>query len=364
MRNGCETAFGPARRETGNGMGSHSISRSAPTPNGAADRGPRANLVTIAHLSDVHLPNVRGFSARYWNIKRGLGWLNWHLKRKRIHSRAAIDALIRDLSAQVPDHIAVTGDLVNIGLPGEYEAARDWLGTVGTADRVSVVPGNHDIYVEPEGTAGVALWRAYMCSDAFGAGIAGQPASGEDAQFPYVRRIGPAALVGVNSSCATAVGYADGEVGGEQRARLAQLLDRLGSEGLARIVMIHHPPMPGLTAPRRSIRDAAEVAAVIERHGAELVLHGHNHRVSHAMIGNARVDGIASASALRALHDEPEARYTLYRVSSAEGRVRISRELRGLAPITGVDQELVVRIFGTNEFECAVAPRAKATSTT
>ena len=45
--------------------------------------------------------------------------------------------------------------------------------------------------------------------------------------------------------------------------------------------------------------DAAEVAAVIERHGAELVLHGHNHRVSHAMIGNARVDGIASASALR-----------------------------------------------------------------
>ena len=51
------------------------------------------------------------------------------------------------MHAAEPDHIAVTGDLVNLALDDEVEAARGWLETVGPPDLVSVVPGNHDAYV-------------------------------------------------------------------------------------------------------------------------------------------------------------------------------------------------------------------------
>ena len=58
-----------------------------------------------------------------------------------------LDALVEDLQAQRPDHIAVTGDLVNISLVAEFAPARAWLESVGTPDHVTVVPGNHDAYV-------------------------------------------------------------------------------------------------------------------------------------------------------------------------------------------------------------------------
>lgn len=320
---------------------------------------PEGSIVSIAHLSDCHLPNVAGFSPRYWNLKRGLGFLNWHLKRKAIHSRAAVAALVADVHAQAPDHIAVTGDLVNIGLPAEYVAARDWLTALGPPDRVSVVPGNHDIYVEPEGTAGVALWADYMSPDAYGHSIMGKAGALEAGpRFPFLRRVGSAAIVGVNSSCATAVGYAGGEVGAAQRQRLGVILSQLKAEGLFRLVLIHHPPMPGLTPPRRSILDAAEVEAVIARHGAELVLHGHNHRRSQARIGDTRIEGIGSASAVRGYHDEPAAQYALYRIAVTGGRASVTVTLRGFptAPAGRASEsaDLLVQELGTSEFKCAL----------
>ena len=38
---------------------------------------------TLAHISDVHLGPVAGFHPRYWDLKRGLGYLNWHRGRVR-----------------------------------------------------------------------------------------------------------------------------------------------------------------------------------------------------------------------------------------------------------------------------------------
>ena len=61
---------------------------------------------------------------------------------------------------------------------------------------------------------------------------------------------------------------------------------------------------------------------MIGRHGAELILHGHNHRdvvtrVSHAA-GQTTVIGICSGSASRAHHGEPLARYNLLRFRAAQ----------------------------------------------
>ncbi len=236
---------------------------------------------TLAHLSDVHLAPLPGFPARHWNLKRTLGYLNWLRKRRAAHLRPTLDALVADVKAQAPDHIAVTGDLINIGLPAEYVAAEQWLRALGPPDRVTVVPGNHDIYTRLRNDPGHERWRAYMASDAAGiALLRGQATSGG---FPFVRRFGRIALIGLNSAVPTRPLYANGRLGTEQRARLEDLLQRLGRDGALRVVLIHHPPFLGQASSKKALEDAAEHEAILRQFGAELVLHGHNHRSMHAV---------------------------------------------------------------------------------
>ena len=231
-----------------------------------------SDTVTIAHLTDLHLGPIAGFTPRYWNLKRGLGYLNWMRKRRHDHQRAALDRIVDDMMRQAPDHIAVGGDLCNIGLPHEHAAALVWLETLGAPERISVVPGNHDIYCRLGRDPGVGRWAAFMASDARGAVYLDDPTG-----FPFVRVVGRVALIGVNSALPTPPAMAWGRVGGEQLARLAAVLDRLAGAGLFRLVLIHHPPLSGQASNARGLRDARAVEAVLARHGAELVVHGHNH---------------------------------------------------------------------------------------
>src|SRR5512134_3952897 len=89
-------------------------------------RGMKTQL-TIAHLTDVHLGPIAGFGPRYWNVKRLLGYANWVRNRRNAYQREVLERIVADLTAQAPDHIAVTGDLVNIGLPQEHINALAWV---------------------------------------------------------------------------------------------------------------------------------------------------------------------------------------------------------------------------------------------
>jgi 3',5'-cyclic AMP phosphodiesterase CpdA len=300
-----------------------------------------SRTITIAHISDLHLGPPEGFAPRYWNLKRLLGYLNWLKNRRHVHVPAVAARLLADIRAQAPDHLAVTGDLVNIGLPREHENALSWLGGVGPPDRVTVVPGNHDIYSDIGSDPGVARWRAYMASDTWGAAQHSAPEP-----FPFLRRIGEVAIVGVNSSVPTPPVIATGRVGAGQIERLGALLRRLGQERLFRLVLIHHPPLPNLARPSRALNDAAGVEAVLREAGAELVVHGHNHtNTLHwveplAGTGATPVVGIASGSAACAYKHEPLARYNLYRISAEPGGWQVEMIGRGLAGPGGPIVEL------------------------
>ncbi|HEX2256651.1 MAG TPA: metallophosphoesterase, partial [Afifellaceae bacterium] len=96
--------------------------------------------------------------------------------------------------------------------------------------------------------------------------------------FPFMRRKGHVALIGVSSARASAPFMATGRVGRGQTERLRALLREAGAEGLFRVVLIHHPPK--MLDPRNSWRrltDGSRLRAAIEADGAELVLHGHDH---------------------------------------------------------------------------------------
>ena len=276
-------------------------------------------VFTLAHLSDVHLGPLPAVGLRHWNLKRVLGWLNWQYRRRHVYSRDVLDRLVDDLRAQAPDHIAVTGDLANLGLPAEHEIALDWLGTLGTPDRVTVIPGNHDIYSGIGADPGTARWQPYMSANTAAVDHAIAEAMGAEHAFPFVRRFGKARDHRAELRGADAAVLCHRTIGIRSNfAQLAKILDRLGAEGMMRVVLIHHPPLPGLSKPRHDLEDAAALADVLARHGAELVLHGHEHREMLAWHptpgGRIPIIGVPSASLAMPYKQEPLARYNLYRL--------------------------------------------------
>ena len=300
--------------------------------------------LTLAHLSDIHLGPLPRFPARHWNIKRGLGFLNWHRNRKAAHLPSVLATLVADMQAQQPDHVAVTGDLVNIGLPEEYETALNWLRQLGSPHDVTVIPGNHDIYVRLGGDPGVGRWLAYMSARPVDHSPGQSVATPETLQFPFVRRLGRIALIGLNSAVPTPPFVAAGRLGLAQLTRLAAMLDQLAQEGLARVVLIHHPPLPGQAGRMKALRDAAALAEVIGRHGAELVLHGHNHRsqlrIHETPAGPLPVIGVPSASLGAPHNNETLARYHIYRFETLGSSLEVTHIARGLSTAGGQVVEL------------------------
>jgi 3',5'-cyclic AMP phosphodiesterase CpdA len=122
-------------------------------------------MFVLAHLSDPHLGPLPRPRLTELLGKRATGYLNWRRKRQYVHRSAVLARIVADLKAQKPDHIAVTGDLVNISLAGEYAPARAWLEALGPPGDVTLVPGNHDVYVRKAATAPAIHWCDYMRGD-------------------------------------------------------------------------------------------------------------------------------------------------------------------------------------------------------
>lgn len=285
-------------------------------------------MFVIAHLSDPHLGPIP--EARITELlgKRFFGMMNWIGARRRNFGASTLTPLLDDIAAMAPDHICVTGDLVNVSLPEEFDTGATFLASLGPQDRVSVVPGNHDAYVRSAMHYHLERWAPFLKGDDT------HPHTPVDVEsFPYVRRRGNVALVGVSTAVPTAVFLASGEVGKAQRARLGQLLAKLGEEGLFRAVMIHHPPV-GARPFHRDLKDAEAVRQVIAEAGAELVMHGHDHRASLGQIdgkaGPIPVVGVPSASA-GPDDDRGAGRYNLYSVTGEPGAWRCEMEQRGYA---------------------------------
>lgn len=235
----------------------------------------------LAHLSDPHLPPPPGSGGIA--AKQLLGRAAWRRKR-HVHRPEVLAALMADVAAHRPDHICLTGDLINTSTPAELVAARHWLEDFAPPHDLTVSPGNHDLLV-PRGPDPWREWRPWM----------------EDAPgpFPRLRVRGRMALINLSSATPTPVFSARGRLGHAQLAALATMLEQTGAEGLHRIVLVHHPVAPG--APKRkALADAPQLTGVLARAGAELVLHGHLHRAGLAAVagpaGAIPVLGAPSAS--------------------------------------------------------------------
>lgn len=268
----------------------------------------------FAHFSDPHLPLLPGWPAplRHLAGKRLLGFLSWRRKRHKVHRPDVLAALLADIAAHAPDHLVVTGDLVNIALPDEFEQARAWLEGLGSPDSVSVVPGNHDATVAVPWSAGLGRWQPWMSGD------------GARQGFPFVRVRGPVAFVGVSTAVPSLPLLATGTVGAAQAGRLEEILAGLSRRGLFRVVLMHHPPLCVHESARKALTDRRRVRGVLERAGAELVLHGHHHREHVGQVPGPGgipipVIGVTSASAAPVGHTQP-ACWVQFTVEEGEGK--------------------------------------------
>ena len=135
-----------------------------------------------------------------------------------------------------------------------------WRGweALGPPERVTVIPGNHDIYARIGRDLGTRCWAPYMASDRQGADL-----------LPWSRF----------SVCAGA------GRGGSRRGQLrstnaaprwpgdasdaisslpwTETLAALGAAQLFRVVLIHHPPLPGQASRARGLLDAAALEAAL-----------------------------------------------------------------------------------------------------
>ena len=205
--------------------------------------------------------------------------------------------------------------VANLSLPAEFIKAQQWLQSLGPPTRVTAIPGNHDAYVETNWRQGWVQWTEYMLGDT--SADDDHAFRNPDGIFPSLRVRGPVALVGVCTAKPSAPHLAIGSIGAGQLQKLEAILARISGQRLYRVLLIHHPPVPGAVSRRKRLTDAPALRSLLARYGVELILHGHAHRAVQNYLktptDRVPVMGAPSASAL-SRNPEHRARYYIYRI--------------------------------------------------
>jgi 3',5'-cyclic AMP phosphodiesterase CpdA len=240
--------------------------------------------VRLVHLTDPHLtkpPDWRTLAGRSHLGKRYLGYASWVRKRRKLLRREWLDELIGEIESLEPDRLLITGDLTQIGTAEEIAEAGGWLESLGDPDRVCFVPGNHDTYAGESWSNLLGCWSEYL--------------PGGSGSYPTVKQQDGITVIGLTSAVPTRPLSACGLLGSSQLAALEAVLE--AQTDTFTILLLHHPPLPGMEKFRKRLRDAAALESLVERYPVNLVLHGHQHRNRSAERHGVKVFCTAPASA-------------------------------------------------------------------
>ncbi len=313
-------------------------------------------MYRFAHISDIHLGPLPQLTLRELFSKRITGFINWHRNRRKHLLVNTLDLLLSDIRHHHPDHLMITGDLVNLATDIEIRLAGEWLESVGEPLATTVVPGNHDAYVPGAHDKSVKRWYPFIAGD-----DSPKDWPDDDHVFPTYRRRGPIAIIGCSTSLATPPFSATGFFSSRQARETVELLKKAGEEGLFRVVLIHHPPIRGAAARHKRMIGIRRFNATMSMGGAELILHGHTHLDTVHFLkthggGQIPVVGIASASQGPGGH-KPRAAYNLFTLTGEPGAWNLICERHGLtetADAIGLDHTRL--FYGHDPRQMPTAP--------
>jgi 3',5'-cyclic AMP phosphodiesterase CpdA len=291
----------------------------------------------IAHFSDLHLLSLDGVPAWRFLNKRLTGWANLRLKRGHVHKASYVRAIAREIARAKVDHVVITGDLTNLALEPEFELARsvlrDDLGI--EPSRVTVVPGNHDVYTR--GSHASRRFERYF-ADWLTSDLPELAVTTAGARFPVVKLRGNVAIVALSSAVPRAPLVAAGELGRAQLDALARVLAHPEVARRTLVLALHHPPIHAwskMKAHLEGLRDAPALLSLLMPISQCLILHGHLHRrVQRVMMttrGEIHQVGATSAS----LHDETADRMAGFNVYDIDDRGVVRIEASVHKPATG-----------------------------
>jgi 3',5'-cyclic AMP phosphodiesterase CpdA len=252
----------------------------------------------IAHISDLHLLATDDVPFYRFLNKRLSGWANLRLKRAAVHRAGYVASIAAEIARRGFDHVVVTGDLTNLALESEFERARAILRQTLALDpsRVTVVPGNHDVYTY--GAMRSRRFERYLApwleSDLpeLTVDVAGL-------RVPVVKLRGDVAVVGLSSAVPRPPFVAAGEIGAAQRSALARVLAHPEVKKRIPVLALHHPVVTHFSPLKQyaeGLRDARELLTVLRTVDGGLIVHGHLHRRVQREVGGWRQIGATSAS--------------------------------------------------------------------
>ena len=261
-----------------------------------------ANVTRIAHLSDVHMLDARpsrtrsGYSMGHRFLSFGRPLDAAGRRRKLTHALAAA----RRVGA---DHVVISGDLTEIGAPGEFESLAETLHESGIApEHMTLVPGNHDLYTSP---------------DAWIRALEGPLAAFEPTSAKLAGKIVECAGVRLMPLDVARYQPVTRSAGWLEDDALDALEHRAADPAFADrplIVVQHHPPFVRATQAWQWIDGlvgAARLMAILESFRNLFVLHGHLHSAVNRVLscGVARVLGATAT-----VDDKDAPRVRLYEV--------------------------------------------------
>ena len=274
----------------------------------------------LVHLTDPHLSTLDGEKLSALRGKRWSGYLSWRKNRRKHYLPAVLRKLVEAVRAEGADQILLTGDLVHIGLESEIAQASEWLTTLGSAEQVMLVPGNHDIYAKGSSGSVLQAWPEYMFQ-----AVRPLDPNNTEGQFPIVRKLGNISLIGLSTGCVTPLFMATGKLGVEQLQKLEVLLKNEAAEGQMVVLLIHHPPLPGMTNWRKALTDAAALDTVLKKYPPLLVFYGHLHYNREHLLGDSRIYCTAAASSVS------DASFRVIDVEDEDGHWAFRMKLKSLA---------------------------------
>ena len=223
-------------------------------------------MTLIAHLSDLHLleDDLHERSGASW---MRLQYLTFGKPRSPATRRLRVRKLLDRALRAHADHLVITGDLTEDGSLGQFESLARVLADSGwPPSRVTLVPGNHDVYSHPD------AWREALA----GPLARYAPTSEEGA----VIALPDACIVPLSTAFHQPVLRSAGALAKKALDALSDWAALRSHEWHTVVLAQHHPPEGHALPPFQWLdglqgRDA--LRRILARHDHMHVLHGHTH---------------------------------------------------------------------------------------